>query len=94
MANSDTNISSSFFSLGGKIDKHIYGFRQYIVLLRDYLERNDPDTKKKIDEILMEGGRRANALMNRLEYCYHIYLFFGFHKSLECIKRYLEGRQE
>jgi len=30
----------------------------------------------------------------QLEYCYHVYLFFGFHKSVECIKRHLEGKQE
>jgi hypothetical protein len=76
------------------MSKSISGFRQYVETLRDYLEKNDPDTKKKIDEILMEGGKRANAFMDRLEYCYHVYLFFGFHKSVECIKRHLEGREE
>jgi hypothetical protein len=76
------------------MNKSISGFRQYVEALRDYLEKNDPDAKKKIDEILMEGGKKANALMDRLEYCYHVYLFFGFHKSVECIKHYLEGRQE
>ena len=76
------------------MSKYVSGFRQYVETLRFYLEKNDPDTKKKIDEILMEGGKRANAFMDRLEYCYHVYLFFGFHKSVECIKRHLEGKQE
>ena len=31
------------------MNKHISGFRQYIKTLMDYLEKNDPDTKKKID---------------------------------------------
>jgi hypothetical protein len=76
------------------MNKSISGFRQYVEALRDYLEKNDPDAKKKIDEILMEGGKKANTFMDRLEYCYHVYLFFGFHKSVECIEHYLEGRQE
>jgi hypothetical protein len=76
------------------MSKSISGFKQYVEVLRDYLEKNDPDAKKKIDEILMEGGKKANAFMDRLEYCYHVYLFFGFHKSVECIKHYLEGREE
>jgi hypothetical protein len=76
------------------MSKYVSSFRQYVEALRDYLEKNDPETKKRIDEILVEGGKRADAFMDRLEYCYHVYLFYGFNKSLECIKRHLEGREE
>jgi len=76
------------------MSKYVSSFRQYVEALIDYLEKNDPDTKKKIDEILMEGGKKADALMDRLEYCYHIYLFFYFDKSVECIKHYLKRRQK
>ncbi|MCI4409579.1 MAG: hypothetical protein JHC26_10845 [Thermofilum sp.] len=75
------------------MNKHISGFRQYIKALMDHLEKNDPDTKKKIDETLVKGGKEADALMDRLQYCYRVYLIIGFHKSVECVKHFLEWGQ-